>query len=597
MMFRKAVVLLCGVGLTLVLVGMAAAQEWPYYPAEELPDRGPGHYLAWYKLLACGILVLFWVRTTDWINRDTFEVGDNVGLPAQVWNPIVVFGFLVAFLLAISVPLFAVGYLLLIVAYVAPLATYIVLRNGRVTDEQKVLTLAHLKSWLASLATGKKKRKKSGETLAAHEQGPPVQLTACGGTQSENQAHLIMARQSPGYLFVKELIADALARRASRVMLDYTKESVAVRYDVDGLWHAVEPRDRETGDVILAVMKKISALNMEERRAHQEGEFRVKLGNAKYRCPLVTQGTKTGERSILEFIPEKMPFKTLDDLGMREKMRDDFRACLAEHQGLVLFSALPLGGLETSWNIGLTATDRYLRDFAAVEDKGHPFTHVENVEIFTFDGAAGQTPDAVLRPILLREPDVIVIPDFVNGATVDALCDYALVQKRLICAAMRAKDGIEALLRVLALKPKQPEKFAATVTAVLNQRLVRLLCETCRQAYEPPEQLLQKLGIPKGRVEVLFREFQPPPPGTKKKKGEPEICPDCGGLGYKGRTAVFELIKISDDIRKALVERPRPEVLRDLSRQAGNRTLQEEGVLLVARGATAINELQRVLKQ
>jgi type II secretory ATPase GspE/PulE/Tfp pilus assembly ATPase PilB-like protein len=197
----------------------------------------------------------------------------------------------------------------------------------------------------------------------------------------------------------------------------------------------------------------------------------------------------------------------------------------------------------------------------------------------------------------LREPDVIVTPDFVNGATVDALCDYALTQKRLICAAIRAKDGIEALLRILALKPKQPEKFAATVTAVLNQRLVRLLCETCRQAYEPPEQLLQKLGIPKGRVEVLFREFQPPPPGTKKKRGEPEVCPDCGGLGYKGRTAVFEWIKISDDMRKALVERPRPEVLRELSHQAGNLTMQEEGVLLVARGATAINELQRVLKQ
>jgi len=169
--------------------------------------------------------------------------------------------------------------------------------------------------------------------------------------------------------------------------------------------------------------------------------------------------------------------------------------------------------------------------------------------------------------------------------------------KRLICATIRAKDGIEALLRILALKPQQPDKFAATVTAVLNQRLVRLLCETCRQAYEPPDQLLQKLGIPKGRVEVLYREYQPPPPGTKKKRGEPEVCPDCGGIGYRGRTAVFELIKISDEMRTALVSQPRLDVLRRLSRQAGNLTLQEEGILLVARGGTAITELQRVLKQ
>ncbi len=116
-----------------------------------------------------------------------------------------------------------------------------------------------------------------------------------------------------------------------------------MRYDVDGLWHAVDPRDREAGDVMLAVMKKISALNMDERRAHQEGEFRMKCGSGKYRCQLVSQGTKTGERTILEFIPEKMPFKTLDDLGMREKMRDDFKACLAEHQGLVVVQRVAAG--------------------------------------------------------------------------------------------------------------------------------------------------------------------------------------------------------------------------------------------------------------
>ncbi len=226
MMFRKAVVLLGGVGLTL-----RPGREW-WRPRNGRSIRprscsiaGPGDYLAWYKLLACAILVFFWVRTTDWINRDTFEVGDNVGMPAQIWNPIVVFTFLVAFLLAISIPLFVVGYALLLVAYVAPLATYIVMRNGRVTDEQKVLTPAHIKLWLAGLASGRK-RKKPTDTLWLHEQGPPVQLTACGGTETENQAHLIMARQSPGYVLVKELIADALARRATRIMLDYTKESV-----------------------------------------------------------------------------------------------------------------------------------------------------------------------------------------------------------------------------------------------------------------------------------------------------------------------------------------------------------------------------------
>ncbi len=98
---------------------------------------------------------------------------------------------------------------------------------------------------------------------------------------------------------------------------------------------------------------------------------------------------------------------------------------------MVMFSALPMAGLQTTWNVGLTATDRYLRDFSAVEDKAKPFTHVENVEVTTFDGPAGQTPDNVLRQVLLREPDVVVVPDFVTGTAVDTLCNYALTQNKI----------------------------------------------------------------------------------------------------------------------------------------------------------------------
>ncbi len=594
-MSRTALVSLVALAALLLVADPLAAQEWPPYPSDQLPGRGPGGYLAWYKLLACWILILFWVRAADWVNRDSVELGDNIEMPSRIWNPIVVFTFLVALLMALSIPLFAVGYTLLLVAYVAPLATYILMRNSRVTEEQRVLTLKHIKHWFAALAAGKKRKKT--ETLLAHEQGPPVQLSACGGSETENQAHLIMARQSPGYVFVKELVADSIARRADRVMLDFTKEAVGVRYEIDGVWHNVEPRDRESGDVMLAVMKKISSLNMDERRVRQEGEFKAKIGSAKYNCQLVSQGTKTGERTILELVPAKSPFNSLDSLGMREKMRDELKEYLAGEHGLVLFSAMPMGGLQTSWNVGLTATDRYLRDFSAIEDKAKPFTHVENVEVTTFDGAAGQTPDNVLRQVLLREPDVVVVPDFVTGTALDTLTNFALAQNKLVVSSMRASEGVEALLRVLALKPENLEKFVQCVSCVLNQRLVRILCETCRQAYEPPEQLLQKLGIPQGRVEVLFREYQPPPPGSKKRKGEPEICPDCGGLCYKGRTAIFEMVKVTDEMRQALLEKPRLEVLRQVSRKAGNRTLQEEGVLLVARGVTAINELQRALKQ
>jgi type II secretory ATPase GspE/PulE/Tfp pilus assembly ATPase PilB-like protein len=112
--------------------------------------------------------------------------------------------------------------------------------------------------------------------------------------------------------------------------------------------------------------------------------------------------------------------------------------------------------------------------------------------------------------------------------------------------------------------------------------------------------VLQRLGIPAGRVQTLYREKQPLPPGVeppKRKKGDPpEICPQCNGIGYHGRTAIYEVLIVDDKLREAIAKQPKIEVLRQVSRQAGNWSLQEEGILLLAQGVTSFTELQRVLK-
>ena len=135
---------------------------------------------------------------------------------------------------------------------------------------------------------------------------------------------------------------------------------------------------------------------------------------------------------------------------------------------------------------------------------------------------------------------------------------------------------------------------------MLAARLVRKLCENCRQPYQPTPQLLQKLGIPPGRVGVLYREFQPPPPEQRvDEKGRPieiEICKKCGGVGYLGRTAVFELLVVNDALREAIRRQPTPDNLRRVARADGHRGLQEEGIALVAQGTTSLQELQRALK-
>jgi type II secretory ATPase GspE/PulE/Tfp pilus assembly ATPase PilB-like protein len=181
---------------------------------------------------------------------------------------------------------------------------------------------------------------------------------------------------------------------------------------------------------------------------------------------------------------------------------------------------------------------------------------------------------------------VVVVRDLVNGQTVDLMCREIAKNKRLMVATVRAKDAPESLLRVLALKPSQAD-FARSVTAVLSQRLIRKLCEHCKEAYQPQPEVLKQLGIPPDRIQAFYRPPQQPE----------EVCDHCKGIGYIGRTAVFELLVVEDTLRQVLSSSPKLDTIRQAARKSGFRGFQEEGLVLVAKGITSLPELMRVLKQ
>ncbi|HEX6261002.1 MAG TPA: ATPase, T2SS/T4P/T4SS family [Woeseiaceae bacterium] len=301
----------------------------------------------------------------------------------------------------------------------------------------------------------------------------------------------------------------------------------------------------------------------------------------------MSQGTQTGERVILQLDRPHSDFKSLRELGMREKMEEQLRSMLAQDRGIVLISSSPGGGLTTTMRLVMGLVDRYMRDIVAFQEKSAPEPVAENVEITTYDKAAGESPQRVLESLLRKEPSGVVVNELPNAQCAQMLCEQSLDGK-LVVTTIRAKEAVEALLRVLLLKVPA-SKFAPAVTAVLNQRLIRKLCDECKQPYEPSPQLLQKLGIPAGRVDRLYR---PPDPSEQEK-----VCRRCNGIGYYGRTSIFELLIVNDKIREVLETQPKLDVLRKVSREAGNRNLQQEGIVLVAQGITSVQELSRVLKQ
>ena len=547
-------------------------------------DRGPGWYLSIVKIIFFWLLFLLWVKTTDWINRDC----QTHRLNYMQWNSIAVFPFFIAVLLTWILPYFGIGFILMVLAYAGSVGAYVFTRNQAVEDHKRVLTPEHLR-FIFSKKAQKIGVKVDAEKKAVHETGAPVEFKAQGGAQNQDDAaNLLTAKQAPGFVPAKELFAEAANARSEVVMLDFTAEAVNVRHQIDGVWHAAPARDRMTGDGILWVYKKLAALNVDERVARQEGKFLAVLNGRKWVCRMLSQGTATGERVVVKLDSGAVDFNHFTELGMREKVAEQFLPLMNDGEGLVLLSAMPAGGMSALMHVTLEECDRLMRNFVGIEEERVKEIDVENVEIKTYQAAKGQTPLSVLPEVLKSYPEVLVIPTLPDGPTVNTLCAEVRNENRTVLSTVRAKEATEAILRVLMLKPV-PAEYAEALKAVLNVRLIRKLCTECKVAFEPPAELRQKLGIPADRVPHLYRE------PTAEERQHP--CATCGGVGYFGRTGLFELLVVSDKVREVIVRQPKLDLLKKAARMAGMKTLQEEGILLVAKGETSVQELMRILKQ
>ncbi len=235
-----------------------------------------------------------WVRSVDWISQDA----TTLRLDYRRWNLLAFLTFVVAFILLWVLPWFWLAMPLMLAAWLGPFIAYVVHRNKRVTIDETVFTAGHIRFWLSE------NLKPLGIKFAAESnrrgKGPPVDLKAQGKDDRTNAANLLLARQAMGFPLSQALIAEAVGKRVDAVLMDFTQASVAMRYQIDGVWHDTEAHDRESGDAMLAVMKTLAGLDAKQRVKRQEGAFGAEHEKVKYTCRLVSQGTKTGERALLQ---------------------------------------------------------------------------------------------------------------------------------------------------------------------------------------------------------------------------------------------------------------------------------------------------------
>ncbi|HBE66695.1 MAG TPA: general secretion pathway protein GspE [Planctomycetaceae bacterium] len=445
----------------------------------------------------------------------------------------------------------------------------------------------------------RRKKKKSGGSASVEAELPAIDFKPKAEDKQAEQGVLIACRGLEQFPAAVILLAQAVDTRADQVLMDFSQQGAAVRFRVDGMWEAMPPMDRATGDGTLAIYKRLAGLNPQDRRNRQKGSFGIKYKGVDWISKVASQGIPTGERVLLRLETKKPVLNTLADLGMREKMQTQLKALLNSEDAMFLFSGAPGHALPTTWRIGLESADRFVRDFHSIQDVSADEPELINITQHTYDSSAGETPMTVLKSLLLKQPDALVFPELKDPEVVGLMCGEVSEEHRYMITKVQAASAVEGLFKLLGTHKKQAKELLKICCGVLNQRLVRRLCPDCRVPFQPSPQLLQKLGIPAGRVKQLYQPFIPPPPEQRvDENGKPieiEICAKCNGRGYYGRAALFELLVIDDEIRKAVLSKPDPAHVTAVAKQRGFLTFQEEGVLAVATGMTSLQELQRVL--
>ncbi len=450
---------------------------------------------------------------------------------------------------------------------------------------------------------GKKKPKPANDQLTFGGEEvvlPNLEIKTMGIAKDEAQGLMIASRQLPGYPVALVLLANAISSRADRILMDYSAQGAIVRYRIDGVWETLPALDRPTGDAALVVYKKMLGLNAAERRAKQDAKFATNFKDIDWVISFTSAGVPSGERVLLNIDTKKATIKTLSDIGMRDAMQESLRKLLNGDKGIVLISGPAGQGLPTSWRISLEAADKYVRDFVSLENKADADPEVINVFQNFFEVGVGDTPEAQFEKMLLRQPDVLVMPSLINSYIADRVIDQITQLGKHSITRIVANDAVDEVIKLLTTYKTEAKQIIGLLSGVLNQRLVRRLCDRCKQPFQPSPQLLQKLGIPAGRVQKLFQPTIPPPPEQRvDAKGNPieiEICKKCNGRGYFGRMGIFELLIIDDKMRQAIVKyAANPESIRQFAKQQGHLGFQEEGILACALGMTSLQEIQKMM--
>jgi len=386
--------------------------------------------------------------------------------------------------------------------------------------------------------------------------------------------------EAPIIRFVNSLITKAYKERASDIHLEPFEKELLVRFRIDGILYEIMDLMIKAHASIISRIKIMSGLNIAEKRLPQDGRFRVRIAGKDLDVRVSSLPTAFGERIVLRLLDKSSSVLGLDQIGLEPKLRGQVEQMISSSHGIFLVTGPTGSGKTTTLYAGLSKLNTREKNIITVEDPiEYQLAGVGQIQVnpkidLTFANG--------LRSILRQDPDIIMVGEIRDGETAEIAVQSALTG-HMVFSTLHTNDSAGALTRLVEMGI-EPFLAASSIVGILAQRLVRCICPECKEPETPSAELLAELGIKPAQVET-----------TTFYRGRG--CSACFDLGYRGRSGIYELLPMSDQIRDLLMQNKDAASIKTAAVKAGMRSLRHAGLAKALQGETTLQEVLRVTQE
>jgi len=397
--------------------------------------------------------------------------------------------------------------------------------------------------------------------------------------EEDSQKLEAISREAPIIQLVNMLIVQGVKDRASDIHIEPNEKGLLIRFRIDGMLHDVRTLPNTIKSAVVSRIKILAKMDIAERRLPQDGRFQVKFGTREVDLRVSTIPTVLGEKVVLRLLDKSKGLIKLEQLGFTTKQLEEFKSIIFKSYGIILLTGPTGSGKTTTLYAALNQVNSKDKNIITVEDPvEYKLNRINQIQI---KPKIDLTFANTLRSILRQDPDIIMVGEIRDTDTAQIAVQAALTG-HLVLSTLHTNDAASAITRLIDM---DVETFliSSSVIGVIAQRLVRVICEKCKEEYIPEKNILNGLNI-KGNSND----------SDKIKLYRGTGCSICKNTGYYGRTSIYEIIVLDEEIKSLIISKASSNIIRDIAIKKGMKTLKENGLEKVMQGITTIEEVLRV---